>query len=155
VTEAINQDGNRKAAYSLDVKEEPEPTPPADGEEERCPVCKRTLLGIWTKGVLHIKHQGREWWVSSGVIGIRCSPMCGGILTVDASRYEVNIVSSLLSITNNAFDATNAALELANYNEINLADVEATGKNGTILKKDVEDYIERLVGFAAPNEGSE
>ena len=43
-------------------------------------------------------------------------------------------------------NATQGAVELATAEGVNLADVEGTGQNGKIVKSDVEQYIQSLIG---------
>lgn len=139
---------NRASAYEVAEPGAPgEVEPPADGTRVMCPVCKRNLLGVWEGGALQIRHRGREWIVHGGSIGLKCHDACGGILTIDLTLYEVNIVASLQAVLDQdvAVDASDAALKLAAAESIDIGDVPGTGKDGRIVKPDVQAYLEAKV----------
>jgi hypothetical protein len=132
-----------------DAPEEVEPPP--DGTRVMCPSCQRNLLGVWEGGALQIRHRGREWIAHGGSVGIKCHGACGGVLSIDLTLYEVNIIGSLEGFGQaepfggTVIDATDAAIALADVQGIKVTDVPGSGKDGRVTKPDVEAYLEAKV----------
>lgn len=135
---------NRASAYEISEPDPPEEVgPPPDGTRVVCPVCRRNLLGVWQDGALQIRHRGREWIIHGGSIGIKCHDACGGILVIDTTLYEVNIVASLQSVLDQdvVIDATDAAIALSLEAGIAVTDVPGSGKDGRVTKPDVVAHL--------------
>jgi len=125
--------------------------PPPDGTEWRCR-CGRDLFGIFYDGVLHIKYRERDAFIPEGVVRCMCRH-CGhqSVIDIGSQKVSINIVHSAdpeylehlrETLTVSAeIDATDAARELAEEHGIDLETIEGSGKDGRIVKGDVEATI--------------
>ena len=121
--------------------------PPPDGQKWYCVHCGKDLFGVFYDGQLHIKYQDRHVFVH-GVIRCRCR-FCANESVIDTSvaNMMVTMVHSeddgyLERLLKMSVDASTAAMKLAGEHDIDLREVKGTGKDGRILKGDVEALIQ-------------
>jgi hypothetical protein len=140
----------QKVSYTAPPRAEP----PPDGTQVRCIHCDRDLIGIWQEGKLHIKYRERDMKVQ-GIIEVHCR-FCHSPMTIDTGMVSLDVhympwgdrpgdwfekQENLLTVSSEV-DATDSAKKLAEEHKIDLSTVEGTGKDGRIVKPDVEALLE-------------
>lgn len=107
------------------------------------------LFGCGARSVVFLGFSGRqegEEQVYSGVLRFRPvedaeEPEGGWETGAEALRDHV-LASDTDSVDeDNDMDATNAALDLAEEHDLDISNIEGTGKNGRVVKQDVQDEI--------------
>lgn len=108
-----------------------------DGDEWRCSFCKQDKFGVVKDGTLEVKYQRREFTViaSEARIQVRCRK-CGQLNALNMQYAGITLGNQRDVV------ASEAAQKLADEHGIDLREVEGTGKDGGIIKSDVEAVIE-------------
>jgi len=131
----------RRQALAGKTEMRPLSTAPSfqDGDEWRCAFCKRDKFGVVKDGKLEMKYREREWNLEApeGRLSVRCRS-CGqlNVLNLKDAGIGVNLNPQVDVV------ATEAAQKLADEHGIDLRTVEGSGKDGGVIKSDVEKIIE-------------
>ena len=117
------------------VKPEVKHRDPPNGTFWKCAGCGSDNFGKFIDGELHIKYRERVM-VVGGMIEVHCR-FCGTRNQIDLAVYPYK-VRVFFNAPEFDVEITEAALRLAQENELNIRRLQGSGKDGKIVVGDVK-----------------
>lgn len=120
------------------IKPEVKPRDPPDGTFWKCGGCGADNFGKFIQGELHVKYRERVM-VTDGKVTVTCR-FCGCTNQIDLADYPYKVL-----VYSNAreweVEITEAALRLAQENDLNVRRLQGSGKGGQVVVKDVKMFL--------------